>query len=85
MAQTVQQFAAAAKLAPVNMTPLTPGVAPKMNGTAPFMPSGTTRPGNFSATMPGIVRQTGAAAGGASVWMGAGIAGMIAALGFMAL
>lgn len=81
----MQQFAAAAKLAPVNMTPGMPGMGLKGNGTAPFAPSGTTRAGNFSATGPGIALQTVNAAPSGSILTGAGIAGMVAAVGFLAL
>lgn len=82
----MQQFAAAAKLAPVNMSPGMAGMGFKGNGTSLFAPSGTTRAGNFSATGPGIAVQTvNAAAGRAGGWRGAGVAGMMAAVGFMAL
>lgn len=81
----MQQFAAAAKLAPVNMSPGMPGMGVKGNGTAPFAPSGTMRVGNFSVTGPGIAVQTVNAAPSGSILTGAGVAGVIAAVGFMAL
>ncbi|MCJ1247139.1 hypothetical protein MMC30_004350 [Trapelia coarctata] len=76
----------------VPMNPMAPP-APKINATtiAPTFkpsampPSSTAKPGNVSATVPGIVRQTGHAAAGASAWGGAGVAGFLAVIAALTL
>jgi len=96
--QSITQFAAAAKLATTNITPGTAApivpmnpmapAAPKLNTTilpSAMPPMSTVKPGNVSATVPGIVRQTANAAAGLSVFSGAGVAGILAAIGMLAL